>query len=95
MSSGKGPPPSYHVTVILNPAADKARARTKFENYCEPLLHLAGIKVSTIRTEGQGQAKDILAVMEKSDAVLVAGGDGTLMETVTGLLRQGFVFGRL
>merc|ERR1712029_266682 len=39
-------------------------------------------------TEGQGQAKDILAVMERSDAVLVAGGDGTLMETATGLLRR-------
>merc|ERR1719232_1139882 len=26
--------------------------------------------------------------MERSDAVLVAGGDGTLMETVTGLLRR-------
>ena len=26
--------------------------------------------------------------MEDTDAVLVAGGDGTLMETVTGLLRR-------
>ena len=35
----------YHVTVILNPAAHGGKARTKFENFCEPLLHLAGIKV--------------------------------------------------
>ena len=61
--------------------------RSKFENYCEPLLHLAGLTVSTVRTEGPSSAKDILAAMEKSDAVLVAGGDGTLMETVTGFLR--------
>ena len=39
---------SYHVTVILNPAAHGGKARTKFENYCEPLLHLAGLKVSKL-----------------------------------------------
>ena len=39
---------SYHVTVILNPAAHDGKARTKFENYCEPLLHLAGIKVRVL-----------------------------------------------
>ena len=46
------------------------------------------LKVSVIRTEGQGQAKTIMEVMEDTDAVLVAGGDGTLMETVTGFLRR-------
>ena len=35
----------YHVTVILNPAAHGGKARNRFENYCEPLLHLAGLKV--------------------------------------------------
>jgi len=35
----------YHVTVILNPAAHGGKSRTKFENFCEPLLHLAGLKV--------------------------------------------------
>lgn len=33
-------------------------------------------------------AKDIMGVMADTDAVLVAGGDGTLMETVTGYLRR-------
>ena len=80
--------PAYHVTVILNPAAGGAKGRSKFENYCEPLLHLAGIKVSTVRTEAQGQAKEIMEIAEKTDAVLIAGGDGTLMETITGLMRR-------
>ena len=35
----------YHVTVILNPAAHGGKARSRFENFCEPLLHLAGCKV--------------------------------------------------
>lgn len=79
---------SCHVTVILNPAAHNGKARNKFENYCEPLLHLAGLKVSIVRTEGQGQAKQIMELLEESDAVLVAGGDGTIMEAVTGMLRR-------
>ena len=78
----------YHVTVVLNPAASGGGARKRFEEYCAPLLNLAGLKVSVIRTEAKGQAKEILAVMEDTDAVLVAGGDGTLQETVTGLLRR-------
>ena len=38
--------PMYNVTVILNPAASKGGARKKFDKYCAPILHLAGIKVS-------------------------------------------------
>ncbi len=41
-----------------------------------------------MRTEGEGQAKGILEVMKDSDAVLVAGGDGTVMEAVTGFMRR-------
>ena len=45
-------------------------------------------QVSVIRTESEGQAKDIMEIMADADAVLVAGGDGTIMEAVTGLLRR-------
>jgi len=79
---------SYHVTVILNPAANGGKGRKNYEQYCAPLLHLAGLKVSVIRTEAQSQASEIMELMDDTDAVLVAGGDGTLMETVTGLLRR-------
>ncbi len=78
----------YHVTVVLNPAACGGKGRARFESYCAPLLHLAGIKVSVIRTEGEGQAKDIMEVIKDCDAVLLAGGDGTLMEAVTGWMRR-------
>ena len=37
----------------------------------------------------KGQASEIMEIMDDTDAVLVAGGDGTLMEAVTGLLRFG------
>ena len=36
-------------------------------------------QVSIIRTQGNGDAKDIMELLEDSNAVLVAGGDGTLM----------------
>ena len=79
---------NYHVTVVLNPAASGGSAKKKFEETCAPLLNLAGFKVSVIRTEGQGQAKEIMEIMDDTDAVLIGGGDGTLMEAVTGLLRR-------
>jgi len=80
--------PNYTVTVILNPVASGGKGRKLYQKYCAPLLHLAGMKVSVIRTESEGQAKDIMEIMTDAEAVLVAGGDGTLMETVTGLLRR-------
>ena len=76
------------MTVVLNPAAYGGKGRVRFESYCAPLLHLAGIEVSVMRTEGEGQAKEILEVVKDCDAVLIAGGDGTLMEAVTGLMRR-------
>ena len=80
--------PLYRVTVILNPVASGGKARKLYEKYSAPLLNLAGMKVSVIRTESDGQAKDITEIVSDADAVLVAGGDGTVMEAVTGLLKR-------
>lgn len=77
-----------HVTVILNPAANDGKCRAMFDKYCGPLLNLAGLKVGIIKTEKEGQAKDIMELMDNTDAVIVAGGDGTVAEVVTGLLRR-------
>ena len=79
---------NYAVTVILNPVSGGVKGRTLYEAHCAPLLHLAGFKVSVIRTESDGQAKEIMQLMKDADAVLVAGGDGTVMEVVTGLMRR-------
>ena len=58
----------YHVTVILNPAANGGKGRKNYEQYCAPLLHLAGLKVSVIRTEAQSQASEIMELMDDTDA---------------------------
>ncbi len=39
---------AYAVTVVLNPAASKGDGRKKYEKYCAPILHLAGLKVNTV-----------------------------------------------
>lgn len=80
--------PLYNVTVILNPAASGGQGRQKFENYCAPILNCAGLRVSVVRTEGIGEAKRLMEIMSEANAVLVAGGDGTLMETVSGLFKR-------
>ncbi|KAK3868740.1 hypothetical protein Pcinc_025908 [Petrolisthes cinctipes] len=80
--------PDRHITVLLNPAAKGGKGKTEFDRYCAPLLHLAGIKVATVRTEHEGQARDLMEVMDNTTAVVVAGGDGTLAEVLTGLLRR-------
>ncbi|MEE6477751.1 hypothetical protein FKM82_011619 [Ascaphus truei] len=75
-------------TVFLNPAACRGKARNLFEKNAAPILHLAGIDVTVVKTDFEGQAKKLLEVMESTDLIIVAGGDGTLQEVVTGLLRR-------
>ncbi|XP_048507133.1 acylglycerol kinase, mitochondrial isoform X2 [Athalia rosae] len=78
-----------HVTVILNPAANKRKAKDLLEKYCEPLLHLAGIAVTIVQTESEGQARSLVEKYNtQTDALIVAGGDGTLTDVVTGVMRR-------
>lgn len=77
-----------HVTVILNPNANKRKATDDFEKFCAPLFHLAGIFVEIIKTESEGHAKTLIEDLNGTDAIIVAGGDGTLSEVVTGLMRK-------
>lgn len=72
------------VTVILNPVANKRKAKKDFEKYCEPLLHLAGLQVEVVQTASEGNAKELVESLKGTEAIIVAGGDGTLSETVTG-----------
>ncbi|XP_077004030.1 acylglycerol kinase, mitochondrial isoform X2 [Tamandua tetradactyla] len=84
-------PPNAQVkkaTVFLNPAACKGKARTLFEKNAAPILHLSGMDVTIIKTDYEGQAKKLLELMENTDVIIVAGGDGTLQEVVTGVLRR-------
>ncbi|XP_041795332.1 acylglycerol kinase, mitochondrial [Chelmon rostratus] len=75
-------------TVILNPAACGGKANNLFEKNAAPILHLAGVEITIVKTDYEGQAKKLMELMEQTDMLIVAGGDGTLQEVVTGLLRR-------
>jgi len=79
-----------HVTVLLNPAARDNSSKNLFERNVLPLLHLAGLDVHIVKTEFEGQATGYMDVIEKgsTDAVILVGGSGLVMEAVTGLLRR-------
>ncbi|XP_019959199.1 acylglycerol kinase, mitochondrial [Paralichthys olivaceus] len=74
--------------VIMNPAACKGKANNLFEKNAAPILHLAGVEVTVVKTDFEGQAKKMIELMEHTDMLIVAGGDGTLQEVITGLLRR-------
>ncbi|CAN2387235.1 Acylglycerol kinase [Pristimantis euphronides] len=80
--------PVKKATVFLNPAACKGKARALFEKNAAPILHLSGIDVNVVKTDYEGQAKKMLELMENTDLIIVAGGNGTLQEVITGLLRR-------
>ncbi|CAL8355452.1 unnamed protein product [Lota lota] len=75
-------------TVILNPAACNGKAIKLFDKNAAPILHLAGMEITLVKTDFEGQAKKLMEFMEQTDMLIVAGGDGTLQEVVTGLLRR-------
>ncbi|XP_076848334.1 acylglycerol kinase, mitochondrial [Brachyhypopomus gauderio] len=75
-------------TVILNPAASRGKANSLFEKNAAPILHLAGVEVKIVKTDYEGQAKKLMELLEHTDMLIVAGGDGTLQEVITGLLRR-------
>ncbi|XP_030384004.1 acylglycerol kinase, mitochondrial [Scaptodrosophila lebanonensis] len=77
------------VLVVMNPVANKKKAEKSFKKYCEPILHLAGYSVEMLRTSHIGHAKTFIEEMNNlPDAIVVAGGDGTTSEVVTGLMRR-------
>uniref|UniRef100_A0A665UIP9 Acylglycerol kinase, mitochondrial n=1 Tax=Echeneis naucrates TaxID=173247 RepID=A0A665UIP9_ECHNA len=75
-------------TVILNPAACSGKANNLFEKNAAPILNLAGVEITVVKTDYEGQAKKLMEFMEQTDMLIVAGGDGTLQEVITGLLRR-------
>lgn len=79
-----------HVTVLLNPAAGDNKSKTLFEKNVAPLLHLAGLDLHIVKTEFEGQARGYMDVIEKgsTDAVVLVGGSGLVVEAVTGFLRR-------
>ncbi|KAK3728846.1 hypothetical protein QZH41_020228 [Actinostola sp. cb2023] len=76
-------------TVFFNATAGNGNAEKLFTRNAEPILHLAGLDVTIIKTDYEGQIKTLMQYIDPTiDGIIVAGGDGTLLEAVTGLLRR-------
>jgi len=76
------------VTVFFNPAASKGKSSRLYKKNAEPVLHLSGCDVKVVRLEYEGEAKQLMSVIEDVDMIVAAGGDGTVNEIITGLLRR-------
>ncbi|KAA0714973.1 Acylglycerol kinase, mitochondrial [Triplophysa tibetana] len=78
-------------TVILNPAACNRKANSLFEKNAAPLLHLAGMEIKIVKTDYEGQAKKLMELMDQTDILIIAGGDGTLQEETFSKIPIGFI----
>ncbi|KAJ7402961.1 Acylglycerol kinase, mitochondrial [Pitangus sulphuratus] len=83
--------PLKKATVFLNPAACKGKARNLFEKNAAPILHLSGLDVTVVKTDYEGQAKKLLELMENTDLIIIAGGDGTVQEASFSKIPIGFI----
>ncbi|XP_060589564.1 acylglycerol kinase, mitochondrial-like [Ruditapes philippinarum] len=82
--------PNRKITVFLNPAASGTESKKLFEKNAAPILYLAGLEVNVVKTEYDGQIKEFFKFLERKhvDGVVVAGGNGSLLEVVTGMMRK-------
>ena len=75
-----------HVLVIINPASgqgDQARLRERVETR----LEREDLSFEVCETQGAGDALEWAQTTE-ADLVIVSGGDGTVMETMSGLIKN-------
>jgi diacylglycerol kinase (ATP) len=78
---------STRLLVLLNPHAGRGAAAAAWAA-AEPILRAAGCTPQLVETKWPGQARELLAALPRGacDAVVVAGGDGSLHEAINGLM---------
>jgi len=76
--------------LIINPVAGKLRARSALFDIVNEFCK-AGFEVNTQITQYRGHGEELASKAEKNgyDIVVCAGGDGTLNEVISGLLKNG------
>jgi diacylglycerol kinase (ATP) len=75
------------VKILLNPYANRWRAKTRLSTI-EAACQAAGLDFDLTLLPGPGQGRDLalLASADGYDAVVAAGGDGTVNEVINGLI---------
>lgn len=75
---------------IYNPKAGKAKIKNKLADILD-VFSKAEYEITVFPTQGRGDARDIMEKRNRDyNLVVCSGGDGTLDETVTGMIKSGF-----
>ena len=81
--------PLEKVFVLLNPSANRGKARKQFDRFAAPLLYLSGFDVTVVELDSETHLREVVSYLPPNTSkLLVAGGSGTLLNTVTALLRR-------
>ncbi len=73
---------------VYNPKAGKAQIKTKLADILD-IFTLGGYEITICPTQKRGDATELVAKRDASyDLVVCSGGDGTLDEAVTGMMRS-------
>ena len=78
------------VSIIVNPVAGKMRVKSNLFDIVQKFCN-AGYTVNISVTKARGDAIELASALSKDvcDAVICAGGDGTLNEVICGIMRSG------
>lgn len=75
---------------IYNPKAGKAKIKNKLADILDVFAR-AEYEITVFPTQAKGDARNVMECRSKDyDLVVCSGGDGTLDETVTGMIESGF-----
>ena len=76
--------------LIVNPCSGRAKMRTELLRVVE-ILSDGGYTVTVYPTKARGDATDFVCTLQEDeyDRIVVCGGDGTLNEVITGLMKSG------
>ena len=76
--------------LIVNPCSGRAKMRTELFRVVE-ILSDGGYTVTVYPTKARGDATDFVCTLQEDeyDRIVVCGGDGTLNEVITGLMKSG------
>lgn len=75
---------------IYNPKAGKAKIRSRLSDILD-IFTAGGYEITVYPTQKKGDATEYMGNREKRyDLIVCSGGDGTLDEVVTGMMRSGF-----
>ena len=76
--------------ILANPESGRKKTKSIFKEIIEPKFNSSKINFYIKMTEYPGHASKIIAENDLSeyDAIIVLGGDGTIHETVNGMLKN-------